>query len=172
MLLHPSALVVEDDPDNRTLLAEYLTFRGFLVAAAASGEDALALAALFRPQVVLMNLHLGAGIDGLEATRRLRRSPACAGAVIVAVTARCTPPLCQEARDAGCDDVYAKPLELDTLADRLLQRLRDARPAEPARTASASSRVCTIVNLKVRSPSVAISYMRAMPKAGGCGARI
>jgi CheY-like chemotaxis protein len=75
MLLHPSALVVEDDADCRALLAEYLTFRGFLVAVAATGQEAIAATAPFRPQVVLMNLHLGAGIDGLEATRRLRLTP-------------------------------------------------------------------------------------------------
>ena len=128
MLSHPATLVVEDDPDNRTVLADYLSFRGFLVLPATTGEEALVLAALYRPDVVLMNLHLGRGIDGIEATRRLRACPASATAVIIAVSAQCTVPLCREARAAGCDAVFSKPLDFETLIARVLQLLRD-RPA-------------------------------------------
>jgi CheY-like chemotaxis protein len=96
MLSHPATLVVEDDPDNRTVLADYLSFRGFLVLPATTGEEALVLAALYRPDVILMNLHLGRGIDGIEATRRLRACPASATAVIIAVSAQCTVPLCRD----------------------------------------------------------------------------
>ena len=49
-----SVLVVDDDPDNRDVLAEYLTFCGFRVASARSGTEALSLALEIRPRVVLM----------------------------------------------------------------------------------------------------------------------
>lgn len=125
MHAHHSALVVEDDQDNRELLVEYLSYRGFLVAAATTGEEALALAPLFRPHAVFMDVHLGFGIDGVETTRRLRMTPAGATVIIVAVSAALTPCVLQAASEAGCDDVFAKPVHLDRLTDRVLQLLRE-----------------------------------------------
>jgi two-component system cell cycle response regulator DivK len=111
-------LVVEDFADNRDLLTEYLTFRGFAVIAAADGESALRSVREHRPDVVLMDLRMP-GLDGWQATRRLKADPATATVPVVAVTAHALRPEVESARDAGCDAVVAKPFDISALADAL-----------------------------------------------------
>jgi two-component system cell cycle response regulator DivK len=111
-------LVVEDFTDNRDLLAEYLTFRGFTVAAAADGAAAVRMARERVPDVILMDLRMP-GLDGWEATRQLKADPATAAVPVVAVTAHALRPEVESARDAGCDAVVAKPFDIAALADAL-----------------------------------------------------
>ena len=75
-------LIVDDqEPFRRAMAAVVAETDGFVVVgSAASGEEALALAAALRPVLVLMDVHLP-GIDGIEATRRLTGSPG--GPVVV-----------------------------------------------------------------------------------------
>ena len=75
-------LIVDDqEPFRRAMAAVVAETAGFVVVgSAASGEEALALAAALRPDLVLMDVHLP-GIDGIEATRRLTGSPG--GPVVV-----------------------------------------------------------------------------------------
>jgi len=81
-----SVLIVEDHTDNREMLAEFLIFAGFDVATASSGLEALRVADLHRPDVVLMDLRLEGELDGIETTRRLKAHPALKHSVVVAVT--------------------------------------------------------------------------------------
>jgi len=111
-------LVVEDFADNRDLLTEYLTFRGFAVTAAADGESALRSVREQRPDVILMDLRMP-GLDGWQATRRLKADPATATVPVVAVTAHALRPEVESARDAGCDAVVAKPFDISALGDAL-----------------------------------------------------
>jgi|SRR6185295_4349127 len=111
-------LVVEDFADNRDLLTEYLTFRGFTVDAAADGAAAIAKARRDLPDVILMDLRMP-GLDGWEATRLLKADPATAKVPVVAVTAHALRPEVESARDAGCDAVVAKPFDIVALADAL-----------------------------------------------------
>ena len=111
-------LVVEDFADNRDLLTEYLTFRGFTVDAAADGAAAIAKARRDLPDVILMDLRMP-GLDGWEATRQLKADPATAKVPVVAVTAHALRPEVESARDAGCDAVVAKPFDIVALADAL-----------------------------------------------------
>jgi two-component system, OmpR family, response regulator MprA len=67
----PKILVVDDFAPGRELLAEYLEFSGYEVATAEDGASALEQADKFLPGAILMDLSLP-GIDGWEATRRLR----------------------------------------------------------------------------------------------------
>ena len=71
----PLVLVVDDVDHGREIFAEYLEFRGFRVATAADGLEALDKAFELLPDVILMDLSLP-GIDGWEATRRLKRDDA------------------------------------------------------------------------------------------------
>ena len=128
-----SVLVVDDDPDNRDVLAEYLTFCGFDVVSACCGTDALSIARKVRPQVVLMDLAMP-GLDGYETTRRMKADPLTNNAVVCAVTALALPADQQSARDAGCDAVFIKPIdvgllvaEIERLASRSLLVPRDSR---------------------------------------------
>ena len=72
----PSVLVVEDNRDNREMLAQYLAALGFTVTTAANSDEALARAEELRPNVVLMDLALPGTLDGWETTRRARANPA------------------------------------------------------------------------------------------------
>jgi two-component system cell cycle response regulator DivK len=111
-------LVVEDFADNRDLLTEYLTFRGFAVTAEADGEAALRSARADRPDVILMDLRMP-GLDGWQTTRRLKADPSTANVPVIAVTAHALKREVDSARDAGCDAVVAKPFDISALADAL-----------------------------------------------------
>ena len=113
--MHCSVLVVDDDRDNREVLAEYLRFRGFDVCSACNGTEALSLARSIRPQVVLMDLAMP-GLDGYETTRRIKADPLTKNLVVCAVTALALPADQQSARDAGCDAVFIKPIDVSLLA--------------------------------------------------------
>ena len=70
----PSVLVVEDNRDNREMVAEYLAALGFTVRTAANSDEALARAEEMRPQVVLMDLALPARSTVGKRRGRLRRT--------------------------------------------------------------------------------------------------
>ena len=121
-------LVVDDFEDGRELLVEYLQFRGFPVVSAASGHEAITVAAQVRPSAVLMDLRMPDG-DGWEATRSLRQHPTTAQTMIIAVTAHALAPEIQSALNAGCDAVVSKPYDLAAFADALSVALREGPDA-------------------------------------------
>ena len=100
------------------MLVEYLAFRRFQVAEARNGAEALCVARRVQPNIILMDLSMP-GVDGWEATRRLKADPFTQSAVIVAVTAHAFPAEQKAARAAGCDVVIVKPFDLTVLADAL-----------------------------------------------------
>ena len=83
-------LVVDDYDDARELLGLILQHVGFDVRLAANGAEALERARLDRPDVVVMDLFMP-GMDGIEATRRMRADPALRHVPVIAYTARTTP---------------------------------------------------------------------------------
>ena len=111
----PTVLVVDDHTDGRELLAEFLAFAGFHVITASNAVDAIQLAEQHRPLVVLMDLSLP-GMDGLEATRRIKRHPLLKDTVVIAVTARAFPTDKEEAHEAGCLAVFVKPIQVGEVA--------------------------------------------------------
>jgi len=114
----PSVLVVDDFPDGREMVAEYLAFRGFTVIQASTGAEAIELARKHRPRLILMDLGMP-GLDGWETTRQLKADARTKGCVIIALTAHALTSQHVTALNAGCDDVIAKPFDLATLADRV-----------------------------------------------------
>lgn len=114
----PRVLIVDDYPDGREMVAEYLAFHGFPVAEARDGPQAIELAASWRPAIILMDLQMP-GMDGWEVTRRLKADPNTNGILVVALTAHALKREVQAARDAGCDAVVPKPYALALLADAL-----------------------------------------------------
>ena len=75
-------LVVDDEVDIREILAEYLCRRGFDVAQAAGGEEALAVIPVFLPHLVLLDLVMP-GLDGLATLRRIKALPVETAVVII-----------------------------------------------------------------------------------------
>jgi two-component system, cell cycle response regulator DivK len=104
-------LLVEDNERNRRLARDILTFNGYRVVEAVSGEDALRLAAAEPPALVLMDIQLP-GIDGIETLRRLRVEAATAAVPVIAVTASAMTHDRQKIMAAGFDGYETKPIEL------------------------------------------------------------
>jgi len=105
------------------MVAEYLAFRGFEVTEARDGVEAIELARKLQPEIVLMDLRMP-GMDGWEATRRLKRDPQTRHIHVVALTAHALTPEIDAARKAGCDAVVAKPCDIGVLADALIKMMR------------------------------------------------
>jgi len=107
-------LVVDDLRDSADSLGALLESAGHSVHVAYNGEQALALAELHRPEVVLLDLGMP-GIDGCEVCQRLRAAPWSAGMVIIAQTGWGQERDRQRTRDAGFDHHLVKPIDPDEL---------------------------------------------------------
>jgi len=103
-------LVVEDNPDNMKLLGWTLEDAGYSFADAGSAEEALALLEQQLFDLVLMDVSLP-GMDGKEATRRLRGDPRFTSLPIVAVTAHAIECEADAILDSGVDDLVTKPID-------------------------------------------------------------
>jgi signal transduction histidine kinase len=106
-----TVLVVEDNPVNRKLARNVLRSRGYRVLEADTGEEGIEIARAERPHLILMDLQLP-GLDGIEATRRLKADPSTRGIPIVALSAYAEEADQQRAREAGCAGYIAKPIRL------------------------------------------------------------
>ena len=117
-------LVAEDDPDNRSIVVKVLTLEGYETLEAADGRSALALVRRERPDLIVMDLGMP-GMDGWEASRRLKADPQTADIPIIALTAFALRGDEERAREAGCDDYLPKPCRPKTIREavaRLLAR--------------------------------------------------
>ncbi|HET9228924.1 MAG TPA: response regulator [Thermoanaerobaculia bacterium] len=104
----PLVLVVDDVAHGREIFAEYLEFRGFRVATAVDGLEALDKAFELRPDVILMDLSLPE-LDGWEATKRLKGDDRTKMIPVIALTAHALASAHDKAMAAGCDSVVTKP---------------------------------------------------------------
>jgi two-component system cell cycle response regulator DivK len=101
-------LIVEDQEDNRKILRDLLTSAGFDLAEATTGEEGVSLAETARPDLILMDIQLP-GLDGYEATRRIKASLALRHIPIIAVTSYALSGDDVKAREAGCEGYVTKP---------------------------------------------------------------
>lgn len=116
-------MIVEDNPENLDMLSRRLLKRGFEICAAISGEEALAMVPRERPDLILMDIGLGAGIDGLETTRRLKTMPAVATTPVIALTAHALAADRELSLAAGCADYDTKPVDLPRLLAKIEAQL-------------------------------------------------
>ena len=117
-------LVAEDDADNRRIVVKVLTGEGHATLEAADGRAAIALAAREHPDLIVMDLAMP-GMDGWEASRRLKADPQTADIPIIALTAFAMRGDEERAREAGCDAYLSKPCRPQTIRDvvrRFLER--------------------------------------------------
>ena len=118
-------LLVEDNDMNRDMLSRRLQRKGHDVLLAADGMQAILMAESEAPDLILLDMSLPV-IDGWEAARRLKASPATARVPIVALTAHAMAGDREKALAAGCDDYDTKPIDflnLTTKIDKILSRL-------------------------------------------------
>jgi two-component system, cell cycle response regulator DivK len=115
-------LVVEDQEDNRQIIRDLLSATDYEIMEAESGEQALEAVAKQRPDLILMDIQLP-GMDGYEATRRIKADPALRLIPIIAVTSYALSGEEQKARAAGCDEYVPKPYSPRQLLAKIRQYL-------------------------------------------------
>lgn len=118
-----SAVVVEDDGDNRALLGAVLQRSGFTVHTASSGAAGVQAVRVHDPAVVLLDLWLPE-FDGIEAARQIRR---LSDAFIVFVSGSMDEEAVLRAYDAGADVCLTKPFRPRELSARIAAILRRPR---------------------------------------------
>jgi PAS domain S-box-containing protein len=111
-------LVVDDKGENRAVIVDLLGPLGFEVMEAADGRDGIQKALAHHPDLILMDLVLPE-MDGLEATRQIRRSPTLKDVVVIAISASAFEFNRQQSLEAGCNDFVAKPVQADDLLEKL-----------------------------------------------------
>jgi CheY-like chemotaxis protein len=109
-------LVVDDAVDNLVLLSLDLQQAGYRVITSSDGEEALRVAPVAHPDLILMDIGMP-GLDGLGATRKIREDPTLQGIPIIAITAFGTEGFRRAAYDAGFDGYLTKPIDFDRMHD-------------------------------------------------------
>ena len=121
-------LLVEDNEMNRDMLSRRLQKRGYEVVLAVDGEQGVAKAQSEAPELILMDMSLP-GIDGWEATRRIKAETQTKDIPVIALTAHALNSDRDSALAAGCDDFDTKPVEFTRLLTKIDNLLTKASGA-------------------------------------------
>lgn len=113
-----TVLLVEDNELNRDMLSRRLVRRGFTVLTAIDGETAIQFSREVMPDLILMDMGLP-GMNGWDATRAIKRTPATSAIPIIALTAHALTADRDRALAAGCDAFETKPVELERLLNTI-----------------------------------------------------
>ncbi len=116
-------LVIEDNEENRRILRYLLQSAGYELIEAVTGEEGVTLAETQRPDLILMDIQLP-GLDGYEATRRIKSNPALRAIPIIVVTSYALSGDDVKAFQAGCDAYVTKPF----VPRQLLAKIREHLP--------------------------------------------
>ena len=111
-------LLVEDNEMNRDMLSRRLKRKGFELVYAEDGVAAVENAKQHMPALILMDVSLPE-MDGLEATKLIKRDPAKANIPIIALTAHAMDGDRERCLAAGCNDYDTKPIELSRLLEKM-----------------------------------------------------
>src|SRR5512137_1704868 len=116
-------LVVDDTPHNVKLLADLLAVKGYAVATAVNGEEALVKVAAEQPDLVLLDVMMP-GLSGYDVCRRIRADPKTALLPVVLVTSLDPQQERVKGIEAGADDILPKPINQAELFARVRSLLR------------------------------------------------
>jgi CheY-like chemotaxis protein len=111
-------LVIEDNLDNMRLISYALHRNGYAVVSADTGEEGVELAIREIPYFIIMDINLP-GIDGLEATRRIRASEADGNVPIIAITSFAMYGDRDKVLEAGCTAYFEKPIDPLTIVEKI-----------------------------------------------------
>ena len=120
-------LYIEDTENNRILVSRYLERNGYQVLTAEHADEGLALATREQPDLILMDMGLP-GLDGWDATRRLKSEPQLKHIPVIALTAHVMQGDREKALAAGCDDYDTKPFQFPRLLAKIEALLVSAKP--------------------------------------------
>ena len=118
-------LMVEDTEDNRQIMRDLMSMTDYDLIEAVDGADGVAMAALHKPDLILMDIQLPV-MDGYEAARRIKADPALRHIPIIAVTSYALSGDEAKTLAAGCDGYVAKPFS----PRLLLAKIREFLPQE------------------------------------------
>ena len=118
----PKILLVEDNEINRDMLSRRLARKGYKVAIAADGAEAVAKTQSERPDLVLMDLHIPV-LDGWQATQQIKANPQTQMIPVIALTADAMAGEREKAIAVGCDDYDTKPVDLPQLVAKITRLL-------------------------------------------------
>lgn len=116
--IYQRILVVDDDQDSAEVFVEILTRAGHQTKLALDGASAIAIAKVFLPQLILLDIQLS-NMDGYEVARLLRLEPSLSTVVLAAVTGWSGAERELQAQAAGFDHYFVKPMQLAALKDLL-----------------------------------------------------
>ncbi len=115
-------LVVEDNPDNMTLIEQILEDEGFCVLKAILAKDGIAMLKEESVDLILMDISLPE-MNGLEATKIIKAEQTTKDIPVIALTAHAMKTDREEAMSAGCDDFFTKPIDEEKLLDTINKHL-------------------------------------------------
>jgi len=139
----PTILLVDDDPDTRTLVGEFLIGESYAPRMAASGEEALDILDTWSPDLILLDAVMP-GLDGFATCRAIKRRDAMATVPIIFMTGLSDSGHVVEGLSAGGVDYVPKPLSLDVLLARIRVHLAMAQATRSALTALDRAGACLL----------------------------
>jgi two-component system cell cycle response regulator DivK len=107
-MMNKTILVIEDHEDNRRIMRDLLTSSGYEIIEVVTGEEGITAAETYRPDLILMDVQLP-GLNGYEATRRIKTNPNLQSIPIIVVTSYALSGDDVKAFEAGCDAYVTKP---------------------------------------------------------------
>lgn len=113
-------LLAEDNQINQMMFTDYLWLHGCQITLAQNGAEAVALATKEPPEIILMDVQMPE-MDGIEAMRRIRATPATAQTPIIALTALAMPSDERRCLEAGANHYLSKPVRLSELKDKVFE---------------------------------------------------
>lgn len=127
-MTHKTVLLVEDQIEFLGIQKMFLERHGYHVVWAADGAEAIRCAREFNPQIILMDLSLPR-LDGLEATRELKRDPQTSRIPVVMLTAHTFGSAGRRAKEAGCVGFLGKPCEPERVLQEVMNVIGPANAA-------------------------------------------
>jgi DNA-binding response OmpR family regulator len=112
----PRILVVDDNEDNAHIIRDYLESKGYQIAVAYNGDEAMTLFESVKPSIVLLDVMMP-GRDGWQVCREIKTSPSGKNVRVVMVTALQDWMDKRQALETGADDFVEKPFELAKLGE-------------------------------------------------------
>lgn len=120
----PLILLAEDNEFTAETMRDYLLFHGFQVSLARDGYEVIEQALRFKPDLIIMDIQMP-GINGFEATQRLRTEATMAKTPIIALTALAMSGDRERCLNAGANAYFSKPLSLRQLIETIRQFLAE-----------------------------------------------
>ena len=124
----PRVLIVDDEEEFRLSVREFLETKGFVIAEAGDGEEALAKAFTEKPDLILLDLRLPK-VDGYQVCQTLKSNPITSVIPIIMISALSSTSQKIKGIEHGADDYIEKPFDLEELSARIKMVLRRSRAA-------------------------------------------